>query len=147
MKGTGTVTVPQLSVSILPRDLLGVSISPRDRFGTEVKLFLRSCCLTTAPLHPGSSLDPSWITTLFRFSLPLLGTGERPSLFTSRIGVQGDRASLFISPITGAQVDDDGLSIRLLAGMSGVVTNLPSDRPFTGVLVSGSGLLPRNRRT
>ena len=122
MNGTGTVTVPQLSVSMLPRD----------RLGTEVKLFLLSCC-RTAPLHPGNSL-PSWITTRFRFSLPfpLLG---------------GDIVSLLTSPI-GVQVDD-GLSVSVLAGMScGVVTNL-SDKPFTRVLsdeLSGNDL-PRNRRT
>ena len=122
MNGTGTVTLPQLSVSMLPRD----------RLGTEVKLFLLSCCLT-APLHPGNSL-PSWITTRFRFSLPfpLLG-GEIASLLTSPIGV-----------LVG-----DGLSVRVLTGMSGgVVTNL-SDKPFTGDLVeelSGNDL-PRNRRT
>ena len=122
MNGTGTVTVPQLSVSMLPRDRLGI----------EVKLFLLSCC-RTAPLHPGNSL-PSWITTRFRFSLPfpLLG---------------GDIVSLLTSPI-GVQVDD-GLSVSVLAGMSGgVVTNL-SDKPFTRVLsdeLSGNDL-PRNRRT
>ena len=122
MNGTGTVTVPQLSVSMLPRD----------RLGTEVKLFLLSCCLT-GPLHPGKSL-PSWITTRFRFSFPFPWLG-------------GERASLLTSPI-GVQVDE-GLSVRVLAGMSGVVTNLSDSRPFTGVLadeLSDNGL-PRNRRT
>ena len=127
MKGTGTVTVPQLSVSILPRDRL---------VGTDVKLFLLSCCLTPAPpLQPGNPSLPSWITTRFRFSLPCCLS----------LGV-----SLLMSPIR-VQVDD-GLSIRVLAGMSGgVVTNL-SDKPFTGGVLDDElscnrGLLPRNRRT
>ena len=127
MNGTGTVTVPQLSVSMLPRDLLG----------TEVKLFLLSCCLTTVPpLHPGNSL-PSWITTRFLFSL-------LPSL---SLLLGGDIASLLTFLIIGLQVDD-GLSIRVLDGMSGVVKKL-SGSPFTGVLAGELSVdgLPRNRRT
>ena len=127
MNGTGTVTVPQLSVSILPRDRL---------VGIDVKLFLLSCCLTAPPLHPGNPSLPSWITTRFRFSLPCCLS----------LGV-----SLLMSPIR-VQVDD-GLSIRVLAGMSdGVVTNL-SDKSFTGGVLADDelscnvGLLPRNRRT
>ena len=132
MKGTGTVTVPQLSVSMLPLERLGV----------DVKLFLLSCCCwwwccwPTGPLHPGSSL-PSWMTTRLRFSLPpglvLLSGVEVDSLFTSLIGVHMD----------------EGRSLRVIAGMSGLTANLSAIESFTGVFVVALSVagLPSKRLT